>query len=256
MEMGKAKGVKDTGVDTGTATDSRQLRSSPVIRVIDLWKIYENGAAGSAALRGTNLEITRGEVLVLLGKSGSGKTTLLNLLAGLDRPSRGMIEIEGKNLQTLGDTGCTQLRRTRLGFIFQFFNLIPTLTAFENVYLALELAGKPAPGPAYEALERVGLQGKEQRYPGELSGGEQQRVAVARAIVKEPALILADEPTGNLDTATGLQILELLSSRCRESGMSLLMVTHTPMARRFADRVLRMVDGQIHPEGACEEEPD
>jgi len=219
---------------------------SPVIRVVDLWKSYDDdGTDDSAALRGTSMEVARGEVLALLGKSGSGKTTLLNLLAGLDRPSRGFIEVEGKNLQSLGEKGRTLLRRTRLGFVFQFFNLIPTLTAFENVYLALELAEKFAPEQALEALERVGLKGKERRYPNELSGGEQQRVAIARAIVKEPALILADEPTGNLDTATGIQILELLSSRCRESGMSLLMVTHTSMACRFADRVLRMVDGVV-----------
>ncbi|SEM40809.1 putative ABC transport system ATP-binding protein [Syntrophus gentianae] len=227
--------------------------SSPVIRVVDLWKIYEDGTEGSTALRGTSMEITRGEVLALLGKSGSGKTTLLNLLAGLDRPSRGFIEVEGKNLQNLGDKGRTLLRRRRLGFIFQFFNLLPTLTAFENVYLALELAGKGTPAQVFAVLAEVGLKGKEKRYPHELSGGEQQRVAIARAIVKEPALILADEPTGNLDTATGMQILELLSSRCRESGMSLLMVTHTPMARRFADRVLHMVDGVIRPEADGEE---
>jgi len=227
--------------------------SSPVVRVADLWKIYEGGAEGSAALRGTTMEIARGEVLALLGKSGSGKTTLLNLLAGLDQPSRGMIEVEGKSLQSLGEKGRTLLRRTRLGFIFQFFNLIPTLTALENVYLALELAGRGTPLQALAVLAEVGLKGKEKRYPHELSGGEQQRVAIARAIVKEPALILADEPTGNLDTATGMQILELLSSRCRKSGMSLLMVTHTPMARRFADRVLHMVDGVIRPEADGEE---
>jgi putative ABC transport system ATP-binding protein len=199
------------------------------------------------------MEIARGEVLALFGKSGSGKTTLLNLLAGLDKPSEGFIEIEGRNLQSLGEKGRTLIRRTRIGFIFQFFNLIPTLTSFENVYLSLELAGKPVPAQAFEALEKVGLKGKEKRYPNELSGGEQQRVAIARAIVKEPALILADEPTGNLDTTTGIRILELLTSRCRESGMSLLMVTHTPMACHFADRVLRMVDGVVMNEANCEE---
>ena len=227
--------------------------ATPVIRVVDLWKMYdEDGKGESAALRGASLEIAAGEVLALFGKSGSGKTTLLNLLAGLDRPSRGFVEVEGRNLEDLGEPGRTALRRNRLGFIFQFFNLIPTLTAFENVYLSLELAGRPDPGAALEALARVGLKDKEKRYPSELSGGEQQRVAIARAIVKEPALILADEPTGNLDTATGTRVLELLTSRCRESGMSLLMVTHTPTACRFADRVLRMVDGVIAGDEGCD----
>lgn len=227
---------------------------SPVIHAVDLWKTYDEAREGSLyALRGTSMDIARGEVLALFGKSGSGKTTLLNILAGLDQPSRGVIEIEGKNLQRLGEKGRTFIRRTRIGFIFQFFNLIPTLTVFENVYLSLELAGRPVPSQALEALDKVGLQGKEKRYPHELSGGEQQRVAIARAIVKEPALILADEPTGNLDTSTGLMILELLTSRCRESDMSLLMVTHTPMACRFADRVLRMVDGVVMDEASCEE---
>ncbi len=228
--------------------------SHPVIRVVDLWKTYEEGREGVAyALRGTDFEIYRGEVLALFGKSGSGKTTLLNLLAGLDQPSRGSIEIDGGNLQDLGENGRTQLRRTRIGFIFQFFNLIPTLTAFENVFLSLELAGTPDPARALEAFARVDLNGKEKRYPNELSGGEQQRVAIARAIVKNPTIILADEPTGNLDTATGQKILDLLVHQCRESHTTLLMVTHTPMACRFADRVLRMVDGEVIEARSCED---
>jgi ABC-type lipoprotein export system ATPase subunit len=143
------------------------------------------------------------------------------------------------------------LRRSRLGFVFQFFNLLPTLTAFENVYLALELAGKLNPEAARAALDKVDLKGKEDRYPHELSGGEQQRIAIARAIVKEPALILADEPTGNLDTVTGNQILELLTERCREAAMSLIMVTHTPLACKYADRILKMVDGVITEDEKC-----
>jgi ABC-type lipoprotein export system ATPase subunit len=225
----------------------------PVVRVVDLWKEYhENGQVVTQALRGANLEVTPGEVLALFGKSGSGKTTLLNMLAGLDRPTRGLIEIDGKNLETLGEAGRTELRRNRLGFIFQFFNLLPTLTAFENVYLALELAGKLNPEAARAALERVDLKGKENRYPHELSGGEQQRIAIARAVVKEPALILADEPTGNLDTVTGNQILELLTERCREAAMSLIMVTHTPLACKYADRILKMVDGVITEDEKCD----
>jgi len=213
----------------------------PVIRARDLWKIYDH----NPALRGVGMEIARGEVVALIGKSGSGKTTLLNLLAGLDRPSRGTIEVEGQNLERLGEKGRTLLRRNRLGFVFQFFNLLPTLTVFENVYLSLELAGISSPENAREALAKLGLGGKERRYPHELSGGEQQRVAIARALVKKPALILADEPTGNLDTTTGRQILEILTTRCRESDMSLLMVSHSPTATGFADRVLSMIDGVI-----------
>jgi len=226
--------------------------NTPVVRVVDLWKEYrENGQAVTQALRGANLEVAPGEVVALFGKSGSGKTTLLNLLAGLDRPTRGTVEINGRCLEQLGEAGRTELRRSRLGFIFQFFNLLPTLTAYENVFLALELAGRIQPQAARDALERVGLKGKEHRYPHELSGGEQQRVAVARAIVKEPSLILADEPTGNLDTATGDQILQLITERCRQGGTSLLMVTHTPLACRYADRILKMVDGVVTEDEKC-----
>ncbi len=228
----------------------------PVIRVVDLWKTYSmNGRENMAALRGTNLEIKAGEVIALYGKSGSGKTTLLNILAGIDRPTRGRVEIDGQDLEALGEEGRTQLRRLRIGFIFQFFNLLPTLTVFENVFLSLELAGRTNPEPAHRALKAVGLEGKERRFPHELSGGEQQRVAIARALVKEPAIILADEPTGNLDTQTGNEILTLLSSRCRDSRTSLILASHSPMTCRFSDRMLRMVDGRVEEETACPETP-
>ena len=225
----------------------------PVIRVVDLWKKYGEDGQNGSALRGTNLEVLAGEVVALFGKSGSGKTTLLNLIAGLDRPTKGLIELEGHDLENLGEKGRTDLRRRRLGFIFQFFNLLPTLTALENVYLSVELLGKSDRKAAEDSLAAVGLEGKGSRYPHELSGGEQQRVAIARAIVKEPSLILADEPTGNLDTATGNQILELLQRRCREHNMSLVMVTHTPLTCKFADRILRMVDGVITEPTSCAE---
>ena len=228
----------------------------PVIRVIDLWKNYDrDGRENAAALRGTNLEIKAGEVVALHGKSGSGKSTLLNILAGIDRPDKGRVEVDGKGLETLGEEGRTQLRRRRIGFIFQFFNLLPTLTAFENVFLSLELAGKYDRQPAYQALQAVGLEGKENRFPSELSGGEQQRVAIARALVKEPAIILADEPTGNLDSQTGTQVLALLSGRCREFGTSLLMATHSPLTCQYSDRILRMVDGRVVEETPCAELP-
>ncbi len=213
---------------------------------MDLWKTYPGaGGEASIALRGLSLSVEAGEVIALYGKSGSGKSTLFNLLAGLDAPTRGRVEVEGRDLAGLTERERTEFRRRRLGFVFQFFNLLPTLTAFENVYLALELADRREPDVARRALEEVDLAGKEQRFPHELSGGEQQRVAIARALVKHPAIVLADEPTGNLDTATGDQVLDLLASRCRETGATLLMATHSPRTSRVADRVLRIRDGMV-----------
>lgn len=226
--------------------------AEPVIRIVDLWKEYNLDGTNTPALRGAHLEIERGEIVALFGKSGSGKSTLFNLIAGLDRPTRGRIEVGGQDLEALGEKGRTTLRRMRLGFVFQFFNLLPTLTAFENVYLSLELADRPDPNAAIGALEEVGLKGKEHRYPHELSGGEQQRVAIARAMVKRPSLILADEPTGNLDTATGDQVVDLLTRRCREFNTTLIMATHTSLTCRYASRILRMVDGIIVEETSCE----
>jgi putative ABC transport system ATP-binding protein len=223
----------------------------PVLRVSDLWREYPGGAS---ALRGASLSVEAGAVVALYGRSGSGKTTLLNLLAGLDRPTRGTVEVEGRDLAALGEGGRTQLRRSRLGFVFQFFNLLPTLTAVENVHLSLELAGQPDTGQARETLSSLGLAGKEHRYPHELSGGEQQRVAIARALVKRPALILADEPTGNLDTRTGDEVLDLLAGSCRDQGATLLMATHSTRVSRVADRVLCMVDGVLEEGARCREE--
>jgi putative ABC transport system ATP-binding protein len=224
----------------------------PAVRVVDLWKHYREDGADTPALREVSVEIARGEAVALFGRSGSGKSTLFNLIAGLDRPTRGRIEIEGVDLETLGERGRTILRRKKIGFVFQFFNLLPTLTAYENVLLSLDLAGQADPQMALTAFQDVGLEGKEHRYPHELSGGEQQRVAVARAIVKRPALILADEPTGNLDTTTGQSILELLTRRCRESEATLIMATHSELTRSYADRILRMTDGTITAEGPSE----
>lgn len=223
-----------------------------MIRIHDLWKQYEDEGHGGMALRGIDLEIEKGQIIALFGKSGSGKTTLLNLIAGLDSPTKGRIEIDGEDLAAFGETGRTMLRRNKLGFVFQFFNLLPTLTALENVLLSLELAGTADRRPALEALALVGLSGKEGRYPHELSGGEQQRVAIARALVKRPPIILADEPTGNLDSVTGTQILDLLVRRCRDTGATLLMVSHAMNTCEYADRVLRMKDGRIFEETSCE----
>jgi putative ABC transport system ATP-binding protein len=225
---------------------------NPIIRIVDLWKYYDREEQEGLALRGTNLEVAPGEIIALFGKSGSGKTTLLNLMAGLDRPTRGTVEIEGYNLEDLGEMGRTRFRRNRLGFVFQFFNLLPTLTAIENVFLSLELAGIPDREAAFQALKSVGLAGKEHRYPHQLSGGEQQRVAIARALVKRPSIILADEPTGNLDTTTGKTILDLLVGECRRDGATLIMVSHAGITCNYASRILRMVDGIVTEERSCE----
>ena len=221
----------------------------PVIKVVDLWKQYDGTSTrGTAALSGTNLDIMSGELVALYGKSGSGKTTLLNLLAGLDYPTRGTIEIEGDDLKSMGEQKRTFLRRSRIGFVFQFFNLLPTLTAFENVFLSLELVGRPDTDAARKALEAVGLEGMDKRFPHELSGGEQQRVAIARALVKEPLIILADEPTGNLDSHTSGEVLDLLARRCRERRTTLIVATHSPLTCRYVDRILKMVDGVVSEE--------
>jgi putative ABC transport system ATP-binding protein len=218
---------------------------SVMIRIRDLWKKYEDKSHNGAALAGVNVDIAAGEIIVLYGKSGSGKTTLLNIVAGLDRPTGGVVEIDGQNLLVMGDQELTDFRRQKLGFVFQFFNLLPTLTALENVYLALELMGRGNKSLAREALASVGLGGKEGRFPHELSGGEQQRVAVARAIVKQPSVILADEPTGNLDNRTGEQILELLYRQSRTFGATLVMASHSTATAEFGDRILTMADGLI-----------
>jgi putative ABC transport system ATP-binding protein len=229
----------------------------PVVRAANLTKTYApSGDAPFPALRGVSFEAHPAEVLLLLGKSGSGKTTLLNLIAGLDRPTSGLIEVEGRDLGAMGEKGRTRWRRRRVGFIFQFFNLLPTLTAGENVALALELIGSADPEKVRSGLDSVGLADKAGRYPHELSGGEQQRVAIARALVKDPALILADEPTGNLDTRTGESVLELLIGRCREASATLIMASHAPGTAGHADRILRLEDGRLREAArAAEREP-
>lgn len=216
------------------------------IRIANLWKQYnQDGRETPPALSGASMEIAEGEIVALLGKSGSGKSTLLNLIAGLDRPTAGTVEVNGEDILKLGEAGLTQLRRRHIGFVFQFFNLLPTLTVFENVFLALELVDRKDRAAVLDVLGAVGLEGKDERYPFELSGGEQQRVAIARAIIKRPSIILADEPTGNLDNKTGEQILELLHGQCRESKTTLVMASHSAVTTRYADRVMRIVDGVV-----------
>lgn len=209
----------------------------------DLRKIYRTGETEVHALRGVNLDIEAGEVLVLLGPSGSGKSTLLNILGGLDRPTSGRLTSGDLDLTALDDTELTRFRRDRVGFIFQFYNLIPSLTAEENVRLVTDIAENPM-DPA-RALDLVGLAERRDHYPAQLSGGEQQRVAVARAIAKQPGVLLCDEPTGALDSATGVRVLEALEAANRETGATLVIITHNAGIAAMADRVFHFLDGQI-----------
>jgi putative ABC transport system ATP-binding protein len=208
-------------------------------------KTYGEGPAAVEALRGVSLAIEAGELVVFFGPSGSGKTTLLNLVGALERPTVGSLVVAGTELGHLDEAGRTAFRRTRVGFVFQFFNLVPTLTALENVALVLELTGRDQPEErARRALAAVGLGDHLDRFPGQLSGGEQQRVAIARAVAKEPALLLCDEPTGALDLETGRLVLEQLR-RVNREGRTVLIVTHNSGVAAMADRVVRLRSGEL-----------
>ncbi|MCK5253242.1 MAG: ABC transporter ATP-binding protein [Thermoplasmata archaeon] len=208
-------------------------------------KAYGAAEVAVPVLDGVDLEVEKGEILVILGPSGSGKTTLLNLVAGIDRPDEGEVLVGSRDLAGLTDDELTSYRRTRVGYIFQFFNLLPTLTAKENVAVSLELLERPDDEQVARALHKVDLGGKGDRFPHQLSGGEQQRVAIARAIVKRPALVVADEPTGNLDEETGLEVFKVLEEVNRERGSTLMIATHDPKARQFSDRVVRLRGGKL-----------
>jgi len=219
-----------------------------VVRTVGLARRYKMGDTFVDALRGVDLEIARGEFVALVGPSGSGKSTVLNLIGGLDRPSEGEIWIDGAELSASDEKALTRHRRRHVGFVFQSFNLLPRLTAEENVALPLIFGGvaeNERRARARELLERVGLAERLTHRPTQLSGGEQQRVAIARALVGQPALLLADEPTGNLDTTTGVEIMRLLKELNQEHGLTLLVVTHDPEVAAFADRVVRLRDGQV-----------
>ncbi|MBI4539085.1 MAG: ABC transporter ATP-binding protein [Gemmatimonadetes bacterium] len=217
-----------------------------------LGKTYSSGGRPLSVLAGIDLTVQGRELLAILGPSGSGKTTLLGLLAGLDLPTAGSVRIDGRDLSTLTEDERARLRAETIGFVFQTFHLIPTLTALENVLVPVELRG-PSPSlprsrfdaHARELLERVGLGGRLHHYPAQLSGGEQQRVAIARAFVNEPIILFADEPTGNLDAETGATVIELLVALNRESETTLVLVTHDPELAARADRVLRLAGGRI-----------
>jgi putative ABC transport system ATP-binding protein len=219
-----------------------------VVRTVGLTRRYKMGDAFVDALRGVDLAIARGEFVALVGPSGSGKSTVLNLIGGLDRPTSGQVWINGTELSASDEQTLTRHRRQHVGFVFQSFNLLSRLTAEENVALPLMFSGVPEKERRSRArvlLERVGLGPRLTHRPTQLSGGEQQRVAIARALVGQPALLLADEPTGNLDTATGAEIMALLKELNQEQGLTLLVVTHDPEVAAFADRVVRLRDGWI-----------
>ncbi|MCA8878355.1 MAG: ABC transporter ATP-binding protein [Rhodobacteraceae bacterium] len=215
----------------------------PVYRTQDLTKVYGSGAVTVEALRGVDLDLPSGEMSVLLGASGSGKSTLLNILGGLDTATSGRVWFRDVELTGLDDRGLTAYRRDHVGFVFQFYNLVPSLTARENVALVTEIARQPM--DPREALERVGMGHRIEHFPAELSGGEQQRVAIARAIAKRPDVLLCDEPTGALDSTTGVQVLEALDAVNAELGTSIVVITHNAAIREIAHRVIHFADGRI-----------
>lgn len=219
-----------------------------MIEVVDAVKVYRRGHAEVRALSGVSLSVPKGQFLSVMGSSGSGKSTMLNLLGALDLPSSGIIRIDGKEISKLPDDDLSRFRRDHLGFIFQFFNLLPTLTAIENVLLPALLAGKVRDliePKAKTLLEQVGLKGRWSHRPDELSGGEMQRVAIARALLTEPSVLLADEPTGNLDSKTGAEVLRLIREATRERHLTVVMVTHDAKAAEVGDRLVRLADGVI-----------
>ena len=217
-----------------------------VVEAHELSRVYGEGDTAVHALRGVSLGVERAKLTAVMGPSGSGKSTLMHLLAALDQPTEGYVAIAGTRLDDLNDTQVTKLRRTHIGFIFQFFNLLPMLTAEENIVLPLTLAGaKPEAGFFDDLLDKVGLQDRLKHRPSELSGGQQQRVAIARALVSRPSVVFADEPTGNLDSRTGGEILDLLRGSVQDYGQTLVMVTHDARAAATADRILFIADGVI-----------
>jgi putative ABC transport system ATP-binding protein len=240
--MANEDGVMVSGNQGGAAAST----NGSVVAAQDLTRVYGEGDTAVSALRGVTVDIPMGQLTAVVGPSGSGKSTLMHILAGLDRPTSGSVQIDHTEITTLGDTDLTKLRRRHIGFVFQFFNLLPMLTARENVLLPLTIAGaKPDDGWFDDLINRVGLSDRLSHRPAELSGGQQQRVAIARALVSRPTVVFADEPTGNLDSRTGADILELMRSSVEVYGQTMVMVTHDAQAAAMADQVLLLADGRI-----------
>ena len=220
--------------------------TGPVVAAHNLTRRYGEGETAVDALRGVSLDVSKGQLTAVMGPSGSGKSTLMHILAGLDKPTSGEVEIAGTAISKLNDTDLTKLRRQHIGFVFQFFNLLPMLTAEENVVLPLSIAGeKPNKDWLRELMTKIGLQDRREHRPSELSGGQQQRVAIGRALVSKPTIVFADEPTGNLDSKTSGEILELMRDSVDTYGQTTVMVTHDPRAAAIADRILFLNDGLI-----------
>ena len=221
-------------------------KTGGVVVAHDVTRRYGAGDTAVDALRGVSLEIAEGQLSAVMGPSGSGKSTLMHILAGLDKPTSGDVLLDGTNIAKLGDNDLTKLRREHVGFVFQFFNLLPMLTAEENILLPLSIAGeKPEEGWFDELLKKVGLADRRTHRPAELSGGQQQRVAIARALVSRPTVVFADEPTGNLDSKTSSEILRLMRESVDAFGQTTVMVTHDARVASIADRILFLADGQI-----------
>jgi putative ABC transport system ATP-binding protein len=235
-----------TSTDSNAARESRTPDAEPIAKAIELSKVYGMGEAEVHALNGVTVDFTRGEMTAIMGPSGSGKSTLMHCMAALDRPTSGNVVIDGVEIAGLKDKALTQLRRDRLGFVFQAYNLVPTLTAKENITLPLDIAGRKVDQEWFDTvIDTVGLRDRLGHRPSELSGGQQQRVACARALVSRPAIVFADEPTGNLDSRASAEILTFLQDSVQNFGQSIVIVTHDPVAAGYADRVLFLSDGEI-----------
>jgi putative ABC transport system ATP-binding protein len=233
-------------LQTSAAPAVREETTEPVVAAGDVTRRYGEGETAVDALRGVSLEVRRGELTAVMGPSGSGKSTLMHILAGLDKPTSGEVAIAGTSIGDLNDNELTKLRRRHIGFVFQFFNLLPMLTAKENIVLPLELAGAKLDRDWIDGvIEKVGLSDRVTHRPSELSGGQQQRVAIARALISRPTVMFADEPTGNLDSATSAEILALLDDSVKSYGQTTIMVTHDANVAAIADRILFLADGRI-----------